>query len=82
MSAASAGFYVLVFIALLNTVISLYYYLMIVKAMYINKPEDQSVGTFQTDTYSRISMVICFAGILAVGIVSCIYTYINGLALI
>jgi len=82
MSAASAGFYVLVFIALLNTVISLYYYLMIVKAMYINKPEDQSVGTFRTDTYSRISMVICFAGILAVGIVSCIYTYINGLALI
>lgn len=82
MSAASAGFYVLVFIALLNTVISLYYYLMIVKAMYINKPEDQSVGTFRTDIYSRISMVICFAGILAVGIVSCIYTYINGLALI
>ena len=55
---------------------------MIVKAMYINKPEDQSLGTFRTDTYSRISMVICFAGILAVGIVSCIYTYINGLALI
>ena len=33
----SAWAYVIVFIALINTVISLYYYLLIVKAMYINK---------------------------------------------
>ncbi|MDR2679438.1 MAG: NADH-quinone oxidoreductase subunit N, partial [Tannerella sp.] len=36
MSAFEAGFEALVFIALINTVISLYYYLLIVKAMYIN----------------------------------------------
>ncbi len=80
MAAASAGFYVLVFIALLNTVISLFYYLMIVKAMYINKADETSVATFRSDNYSRISMVICFAGILVVGIISGIYSYINGIA--
>ncbi len=80
MAAASAGFYVLVFIALLNTVISLFYYLMIVKAMYINKADETSVATFKSDNYNRIGMVICFAGILVVGIISGIYSYINGIA--
>ena len=36
----SAWAYLIVFIALINTVISLYYYLLIVKAMYINKSEN------------------------------------------
>ena len=36
-AAAEQGFYVLVFIALLNTIISLYYYLLVVKAMFINR---------------------------------------------
>ena len=36
MAAFEAGFHLLVFIALANTVISLYYYLLIVKAMYIS----------------------------------------------
>lgn len=39
-AAAEQGFYVLVFIALLNTIISLYYYLLVVKAMFINKTEE------------------------------------------
>ena len=34
-AAAQKGFYLLVFIAVLNTIISLYYYLLIVKAMFI-----------------------------------------------
>ena len=37
--AGSAWAYAIVFIALVNTVVSLYYYLLIVKAMYINKTE-------------------------------------------
>ena len=38
MAAFKAGYPLLVFIALANTVISLYYYLLIVKAMYIKQP--------------------------------------------
>ena len=60
------------FIALINTVISLYYYLLIVKAMYIT-PNDTPIGTFRTDRYTRISLVICLAGVLLLGVVSAVY---------
>ena len=40
--------YFVVFIALVNTVVSLYYYLLIVKAMYITKT-DEPLPTFQSD---------------------------------
>ena len=48
MAAFDAGFHLLVFIALVNTVISLYYYLLIVKAMYIT-PSDNPIPTFRSD---------------------------------
>lgn len=76
-SAASAGDYVLVFIALINTVISLYYYLKIVRAMYITAPGEHAVGRIKTDGYNKISLLFCSAGVIAVGIVSCIYQYIS-----
>lgn len=76
MAAFSAGFKVVVFVALINTVISLYYYLLIVKAMYIN-PNDQPIAAFKSDNYTRISLVLCTAGVLLIGIVSSIYDGIN-----
>ena len=39
-AAFHSGFHLLVFIALVNTVLSLYYYLRVVKSMYINKSDD------------------------------------------
>lgn len=76
MSAFKAGFWVLVFIALINTVISLYYYLLIVKAMYI-MPNDAPVKFFRSSKYSRISLIICLAGILLLGVCSFIYESID-----
>jgi NADH-quinone oxidoreductase subunit N len=76
-AAYSAGNYVLVFIALLNTVISLYYYLLIVKAMFIHERAEDSVTKFRIDPYNRISLVVCVIGIFAVGIASCIYEWIG-----
>lgn len=76
MAAFSAGFKVLVFIALVNTIISLYYYLLIVKAMYIN-PNDNPIAPFKSDTYTRISLIICLAGILFIGLISSIYDSIH-----
>ncbi len=76
-AAAEQNEYLLVFIALLNTVISLFYYLLIVKAMFISQGDEQSVGTIRTDSYNRLSLVLCTAGILAVGIISSIYEYIG-----
>lgn len=75
-AAAQQGYYVLVFIALLNTIISLYYYLRVVKAMFINKNE-QPIARFNSDNYSRISLVVCSAGILLAGILSVVYENIG-----
>lgn len=71
-SAFNGGNFWLVFIALLNTVISLFYYLKIVKAMYI-LPNDAPIATIKSDSYTRLSLVICTAGILGFGIFSAIY---------
>jgi len=68
MAAGSVGQYLLVFIALINTVISLFYYLLIVKAMFIKKGESDAVEHFSSDVYNRISMLICLLGIFATGI--------------
>ena len=75
-AAFEGGFHGLVFIALVNTVISLYYYLLIVKAMYIT-PNDTPVAAFRTDRCTRISLAICMAGVLLLGVVSAVYDGIN-----
>jgi len=72
--------YFVVFIALVNTVVSLYYYLLIVKAMYI-KQEANPLPAFATDSATKISLVICTAGICLFGIASCIYEWIAAAAL-
>ena len=76
---AEQGEYLLVFIALLNTVISLYYYLLIVKAMFINEA-DEALPAFRTDGYNRLSLLLCTAGIIIIGILSGIYGYIGSLS--
>jgi NADH-quinone oxidoreductase subunit N len=77
MAAFQAGFKVLVFIAVINTVISLYYYLLVVKAMYI-LPGEQPVAPFRSDRYTRLSLILCTAGVLAFGIISSVYGWIDG----
>ena len=81
-SAIHSGFYILVLIALLNTIISLYYYLLVVKAMFINNENDCAIAPFRSDNASRVSLIVCVAGILLLGIVSCVYTYFTDLSLI
>jgi len=78
MAAAEQGSfwaYFVVFVALVNTVVSLYYYLLIVKAMYI-KPSDSPLPTFKTDVHTRIALAICTAGIVLFGVCSCIYDWL------
>jgi NADH-quinone oxidoreductase subunit N len=78
MAAAEQGSfwaYFVVFVALVNTVVSLYYYLLIVKAMYI-KPSDNPLPAFKTDMNTRVALAICTAGIALFGICSCIYDWL------
>ena len=67
--------YFVVFIALVNTVVSLYYYLLIVKAMYITK-EDNPLPTFRTDVATKLSLAVCTLGICLFGVCSFIYEWI------
>lgn len=76
MAAMEQGFTVLVFFALLNTVISLFYYLLVVKAMFISEAAEP-IETVKTDGYLKTSLVIAMVGIAVVGMLSCFYQYIN-----
>lgn len=78
-SAASAGYYWLVFIAVLNATISLYYYLLVVKAMFINK-NDAPIAYFRSDNYTRAGLLISMTGIFVLGFWSQIYEIINSLS--
>ena len=71
--------YLVVFVALINTVVSLYYYLLIVKAMYIKKTTTP-LPTFQSDVNSKLALALCTLGIVAFGIFSCIYNWIAAAA--
>lgn len=68
----SIAIYVLVLIALINTIVSLYYYLLVVKAMYIS-PEEPQIATFRSACTERVALWICVAGIIGLGIVSYFY---------
>lgn len=68
----SVAIYVLVLIALINTIVSLYYYLLVVKAMFIN-PDECKIPAFASAWTERLGMWVCVAGIVLLGIVSCFY---------
>jgi NADH-quinone oxidoreductase subunit N len=74
-STMGALIYAVVFIALINTVVSLYYYLLIVKAMFI-KPNDNPLPTFRSHINTRMTLAICTMGIVLFGVVSYVYDWI------
>ena len=69
----SVAIYVLVLIALINTIVSLYYYLLVVKAMFISD-EDCQIPNFRSTCSERIELWLTVDGILALGIVSFFYS--------
>ena len=73
----SVAIYALVLIALVNTIISLYYYLLVVKAMFLRQ-DDCVIPKFQSHWSERAGMILCVLGIIFIGLLSCIYTYVNG----
>lgn len=75
MAAFHSEHYVLVVIALINTVISLYYYLLIVKAMYI-KANDAPIATFRSDGYTRAGLLVCMFGVFTLGFIG-VYNYLS-----
>lgn len=75
-SAFHSGHWLVVFLALVNTIISLYYYLLIVKAMYIT-PNDTPIATFRTPALARTGLFICLIGVIILGLCSGVYDLLN-----
>ncbi|MEA4982569.1 MAG: NADH-quinone oxidoreductase subunit N [Paludibacter sp.] len=75
-AAVQQGFYVLVFIALINTIISLYYYLLVVKAMFLTKSENP-IETVNSDVPVKISLIVCTLAIVLTGLFSAVYENIS-----
>ncbi|MCF8372963.1 MAG: NADH-quinone oxidoreductase subunit N [Bacteroidales bacterium] len=79
-SAAHSGYYWLVFIAVVNATISLYYYLLVIKAMFINKNEEP-IAFFKSGLTTRIGLLMCVAGIFIIGLLSPIFEILRSLSI-
>ncbi|HLK27312.1 MAG TPA: NADH-quinone oxidoreductase subunit N [Puia sp.] len=79
MSGAGKGNYALIVIAALNMIISLYYYLKVVKAMFMDA-NDQPIEKLSVNTLPKLAMLICVAGIVVAGFVPAVYHYIYSLS--
>ncbi len=71
--------YLFVIVVALNLVISLYYYLRIVRAMFMDKNE-QPVQALSLPFATKTALVICSGGIIVTGLISWIYQYILSLS--
>lgn len=77
--AVEQGFLVLVFIALINTVISLFYYLKVIKAMFLEE-NDSPTTYIKSDFPAKLALVVCTVGFCVVGFLSFIYDKMGNLA--
>ena len=75
---AARATYPVIVIAALNMVISLYYYLRIVRAMFMDKNETP-IEKIQPSSSVSLGLLICAAGIILTGLLSWIYEYIQSL---
>ena len=75
---ASKGTYWFITIAALNMIVSLYYYLKIVRAMFMDKNE-QPIEKIKLNPAAKLGLIICGAGIVLAGILSWVYDYISQL---
>jgi NADH-quinone oxidoreductase subunit N len=75
MSGAGAGNYLLIAIAALNLVISFYYYLRVVKAIFMDSNE-KPIEPIAIPLMPRLALYVCIGGILVVGLAGWFYNYI------
>jgi NADH-quinone oxidoreductase subunit N len=77
--AASQGYYWLIFIAVVNVTISLYYYLLVIRAAFLRQ-SDNPIPHFKSDIFAKIGIGIASLILLGLGIYSPFYDYINSLS--
>ncbi len=78
MAGAGKGNYWLIAIAALNMIISFYYYLRIVKAIFMDE-NSQPIPRVSIPFISKVALLICIVGIIFSGVISSLYEYIYSL---
>jgi NADH-quinone oxidoreductase subunit N len=78
MAGAGQGNYILITIAALNMMVSLYYYLIIVKVMFMDKNENP-IAKINAGVLPMIAILVCAGGVLVTGFVGGCYEYIYSL---
>lgn len=76
---ATKGNYWFITMVALNLIVSLYYYLRVVRALFMDKNE-QPIERIKGTRAVNFGLTICAAGIVLVGLVSWIYEYISKLS--
>ena len=75
---ASRADYWFIIVAALNMIISLYYYLIVIKTIF-SKADDQSVQKIQLLPSVKLGLMICAAAVILTGLMSWVYDYIAAL---
>jgi len=75
LAAASKGYYLLISFAALNMVVSFYYYLRVVKNIFMEKNETPILA-ISLAPITKIALIICLVGILLIGLYGPIYEYL------
>ncbi len=74
-AAAGKGYYILLIIAVINVTISLYYYLLPIRAMLLRTSE-HPIPYIRSGAMMRIGLAICVAGIMILGLYSPVYSFV------
>jgi len=75
---AAKGNYWFITIAALNMIISLYYYLRVIRSVFMDK-NNAPVNRIKNNPAVSFALIICAAGIVLVGLLSWVYEYIQSL---
>jgi NADH-quinone oxidoreductase subunit N len=79
MAGAGRGNYVFISIAALNMVISLYYYLRVIKAIFMDS-QATPIGRLKIPVLPGIAFVVCLAGVIMTGLAGWVYDYIYSMS--
>ena len=77
---SGTGNFALIIVAALNMIVALYYYLRVIRAMFMDKNE-HAIPALKSGVSLKVALFVCLAGIVFTGFAGSIYEYILGLQL-
>jgi len=75
LSGASTGNYVLIILASLNLVVSFYYYLRVIRVIFMDE-NDAPIEKTEAGLFPRLALMLCILGIVVLGLYGPAYEYI------